>query len=403
MDDKIRSVLTHKISVKKITFTVMDILLFLVLTGFALIMRYALRNVVAGDYKMFFEPWVATLREAGGGIKGLSAEFEYVDYTTPYLTILSFISICPFLNTLLLMKLVSIFFDFVAAFAVMAIVYDRTKNMTYGILGYGALLMVPTVLTNGAMWAQCDIIFTSFVLWSLYFMLKDKPAWSMAFYGIAFAFKLQTLFLAPLYVILWMKGKVKLKHFLFLPLMYVIGMIPSLLAGKSFWELISVYFFQANGQMDIYALSHKFPNIYQLIGTDNFLFEYADAGIWVTLGALMILMYCFARKQYEMNACLLLRMGMLLTMTVVFFLPHMHERYAILVDVMAIVYVFFDFRKLYIPVLTILCSFAGYTVYLAQNNIIPMYVYTILFLLLMLDHARACVKGMQDGKIAVGE
>lgn len=403
MDDKIRSVLTHKISVKKITFTVMDILLFLVLTGFALIMRYALRNVVAGDYKMFFEPWVATLREAGGGIKGLSAEFEYVDYTTPYLTILSFISICPFLNTLLLMKLVSIFFDFVAAFAVMAIVYDRTKNMTYGILGYGALLMVPTVLTNGAMWAQCDIIFTSFVLWSLYFMLKDKPAWSMAFYGIAFAFKLQTLFLAPLYVILWMKGKVKLKHFLFLPLMYVIGMIPSLLAGKSFWELISVYFFQANGQMDIYALSHKFPNIYQLIGTDSFLFEYADAGIWVTLGALMILMYCFARKQYEMNACLLLRMGMLLTMTVVFFLPHMHERYAILVDVMAIVYVFFDFRKLYIPVLTILCSFAGYTVYLAQNNIIPMYVYTILFLLLMLDHARACVKAMQDGKIAVGE
>lgn len=403
MDDKIRSVLTHKISVKKITFTVMDILLFLVLTGFALIMRYALRNVIAGDYKMFFEPWVATLREAGGGIKGLSAEFEYVDYTTPYLTILSFISICPFLNTLLLMKLVSIFFDFVAAFAVMAIVYDRTKNMTYGILGYGALLMIPTVLTNGAMWAQCDIIFTSFVLWSLYFMLKDKPAWSMAFYGIAFAFKLQTLFLAPLYVILWMKGKVKLKHFLFLPLMYVIGMIPSLLAGKSFWELISVYFFQANGQMDIYALSHKFPNIYQLIGTDSFLFEYADAGIWVTLGALMILMYCFARKQYEMNACLLLRMGMLLTMTVVFFLPHMHERYAILVDVMAIVYVFFDFRKLYIPVLTILCSFAGYTVYLAQNNIIPMYVYTILFLLLMLDHARACVKGMQDGKIAVGE
>ena len=403
MDDKIRSVLTHKISVKKITFTVMDILLFLVLTGFALIMRYALRNVVAGDYKMFFEPWVATLREAGGGIKGLSAEFEYVDYTTPYLTILSFISICPFLNTLLLMKLVSIFFDFVAAFAVMAIVYDRTKNMTYGILGYGALLMVPTVLTNGAMWAQCDIIFTSFVLWSLYFMLKDKPAWSMTFYGIAFAFKLQTLFLAPLYVILWMKGKVKLKHFLFLPLMYVLGMIPSLLAGKSFWELISVYFFQANGQMDIYALSHKFPNIYQLIGTDSFLFEYADAGIWVTLGALMILMYCFARKQYEMNACLLLRMGMLLTMTVVFFLPHMHERYAILVDVMAIVYVFFDFRKLYIPVLTILCSFAGYTVYLAQNNIIPMYVYTILFLLLMLDHARACVKGMQDGKIAVGE
>lgn len=401
MDDKVRSILTHNFQIKKwkITISTLDIILFLVITGFALVMRYALRNVVAGDYKMFFEPWVATLREAGGGIKGLAAEFEYVDYTTPYLTILSFISICPFLNTLLLMKIVSIFFDFVAAFAIMAIVYNQTKSSTKAILGYGALLLAPTILTNGAMWAQCDIIFTSFILWSLYFMIKDRPAMSMAFYGISFAFKLQTLFLAPLYVILWMKGKIKLKHFLFLPLMYVIGMIPSLIAGKSFWELISVYFFQADGAMDIYALSHKFPNIYQLIGTDTFLFEYADAGIWVTLGALMIFMYCFARKNYTFDTALMLRMGMLLTMTVVFFLPHMHERYAVLVDVMAIVYMFIEPEKFYIPLLTILCSFAGYTIYLAQNNIVPMYIYTVVFMLLMFDHAVSCVKMMRANAV----
>ncbi len=401
MDDKIREMFTHTFYLKKrnIKFTTLDAILFLSFTVVALVARYALRNVVAGDYKMFFEPWVATLREAGGGIKGLAAEFEYVDYTTPYLTILSFISICPFLNTLLLMKLVSIFFDFVAAFAIMAIVYSQTKNTTKAILGYGTLLLVPTILTNGAMWAQCDIIFTSFILWSLYFMLKERPAMSMMFYGIAFAFKLQTLFLAPLYLILWMKGKVKLKHFLFLPLMYVIFMIPALIAGKSFWELISVYFFQANGAMDIYALSHKFPNIYQLIGTDVFLFEYAEAGIWVTLGALMIFLYVFARKKYVLDTRLMLRMGMLLTMTVVFFLPHMHERYAVLVDVMAIIYMFVEPEKFYIPLLTILCSFAGYTIYLAQNNIVPMYIYTVVFLLLMSDHAVTCVKLMKQNAL----
>lgn len=398
MDDKIRGMLTHTFHLKKrdIKITTLDVILFMVLTAVALIARYALRNVVAGDYKMFFEPWVATLREAGGGIKGLAAEFEYVDYTTPYLTILSFISICPFLNTLLLMKLVSIFFDFVAAFAIMAIVHNQTKSATKAVFGYGTLLLVPTILTNGAMWAQCDIIFTSFILWSLYFMLKDRPAMSMMFYGIAFAFKLQTLFMAPLYLILWMKGKIKLKHFLFLPLMYVVGMIPALIAGQSFWELISVYFFQANGMMDIYALSHKFPNIYQLIGTDVFLFEYADAGIWIALGALMILLYVFARKKYTFDTRLMLRMGMLLTMTVVFFLPHMHERYAVLVDVMAIIYLFIEPEKFYLPLLTILCSFAGYTIYLAQNNIVPMYLYTIVFLLLMFDHAVSCVKLMKE-------
>lgn len=396
MDDKIRQGLTHHFKVKKIEFTTIDIMLFLVLTFLSLAVRYALRNIIAGDYKMFFEPWVATLREAGGGIKGLAAEFEYVDYTTPYLTILSFISICPFLNTLLLMKLVSICFDFSAAFAVMAIVYEKTKHTTFAILGYAAILFAPTVIANGAMWAQCDIIFSSFVLWSIYFILKDKPNTSLIFYGIAFAFKLQTFFILPLFVILWMKGKVKLKHFLWVPTMYVVGMIPSLLAGKSFLELISVYFFQANGAMDIYALSHKFPNVYQLIGTDAFLLEYADAGIWVTLCALMILLYVFAKKPYKMSDDLLLRMGMLLTMTVVFFLPHMHERYAILVDVLSIVYFFYEPKKFYIPVLTILCSFAGYTIYLAQITILPMYVYTIIFLLLMLNHATSCLKMMQQ-------
>lgn len=371
---------------KSVSYTLPDLFLFIILTAAALLMRYALRNVVAGDYKMFFEPWVATLREAGGGIRGLSAEFEYVDYTTPYLFILSCISICPFLNTLLLMKLVSVFFDFVAAFAAMAIVYDHKKSMRYAVVAYGIMLFAPTVIANGSMWAQCDFIFTSFVLWSLYFLLKDRPVPGMVFYGIAFAFKLQTLFIAPLYVILWMKKRIKLWHFLFLPVMYIVGMIPSLLAGKNFWELLTVYFFQAGGAMDIYALSHKFPNVYQFVGTDSFLYEYADAGIWLALAALMVLMYLLARAEYTLTPALIVRMGLLFTMTVVFFLPHMHERYAVLADVLSILFVFFEPKKFYVPLFTLLCSFAGYTIYLAQNNLVPMYLYALLFLYLLIDH-----------------
>lgn len=368
-----------------IVITVGDIILFMLVTLMALMVRFVLRNVVADDYTIFFEPWVATLREAGGGLKGLNAEFEYVDYTTPYLFILSCISICPFLNTLLLMKMVSIFFDFVAAFAILFIVYHCKKNTTLAIAAYGCLLLAPTVLTNSSMWAQCDIIFTSFVLWSIYFMLKNKPVPAMIFYGAAFAFKLQTFFVLPLFVILWMKGKVKLKHFLFVPLMYLVGIIPGLLAGQDFIDLISVYVMQAQGKMDIYALSHKFPNIYQLVGIDKFLIEYADAGIWLTLAALMVLMYSLARKQYELTDSLILQMAMLFTMTVVFFLPHMHERYAILVDVIAIAYAFCNPKKFYIPILVILSSFAGYSIYLAKQDPVPMYVYTLIFVFVMFE------------------
>ncbi len=374
---------------------VFDLCLMVVFTLMALAVRYVLRHVVTEDYTMFFEPWVDTLRQAGGGIKGLAAEFEYVDYTTPYLTVLSFISICPFLNTLLLIKIFSILFDFVAAFAVFALIYEVTEGKsTYAVIGYGMLLLSPTVFTNSAMWAQCDIIFTSFVLWSIYLILKDRPLGAMILYGCAFAIKLQTLFLAPFYVILWMKGKLKLKHFLCLPAMYCVGMIPALLAGESVKELLGIYVLQANGKVDIYALSHKFPNIYQLFGTDTFLIEYADAGIYVTLAALMVEMFVFARAKYELDRKLFFRMAMLMTMTVVFFLPHMHERYAILVDIFAIIYLFLEPDKLYIPVLTITASFGGYALYLSGGKILPIAIYTLIFLYLMLDHGRYCYRAI---------
>lgn len=401
IDQFLRGLVTKKFKIKKFEIGFLDLLLIIFATVFGCSIRYALRNVVAGDYKMFFEPWVATLREAGGGFQGLSAEFEYVDYTTPYLLILSFISICPFFNTLILMKMVSIFFDFVAAIAVGFIVYEMTDKKQSGYMAYAVMLFVPTIVANGAMWAQCDIIFTSFVMLSLLFMLKDKPRVSLIFYGIAFAFKLQTLFIAPLYVLLWVKKKMKIQHFLWLPIMYFIGIIPSWIAGKNLWELLTVYLFQANGEMDIYKLSHKFPNVYQIIGTDSFLREYADAGIYFTLAVLMVLMYYIAQKNFTFTKDLIIRMGMFFVMVVVFFLPHMHERYGILADVLSVIVAFSNPRKFYVPLIAIGCSFAGYTMYLAQQTVIPLSVYAILYAGLMIDLGIGIYKEInQKGEVA---
>lgn len=401
IDQFLRGLVTKKFKIKKFEIGFLDLLLIIFATVFGCSIRYALRNVVAGDYKMFFEPWVATLREAGGGFQGLSAEFEYVDYTTPYLLILSFISICPFFNTLILMKMVSVFFDFVAAIAVGFIVYEMTDKKQSGYMAYAVMLFVPTIVANGAMWAQCDIIFTSFVMLSLLFMLKDKPRVSLIFYGIAFAFKLQTLFIAPLYVLLWVKKKMKIQHFLWLLIMYFIGIIPSWIAGKNLWDLLTVYLFQANGEMDIYKLSHKFPNVYQIIGTDSFLREYADAGIYFTLAVLMVLMYYIAQKNFTFTKDLIIRMGMFFVMVVVFFLPHMHERYGILADVLSVIVAFSNPRKFYVPLIAIGCSFAGYTMYLAQQTVIPLSVYAILYAGLMIDLGIGIYKEInQKGEVA---
>ena len=401
VDQFLRGLVTKKFKIKKFEIGFLDILLLVFATVFGCYIRYALRDVVAGDYKMFFEPWVATLREAGGGFKGLSAEFEYVDYTTPYLLILSFISICPLFNTLILMKMVSIFFDFVAAIAVGFIVYDMTGRKQSGYMAYTVMLFVPTIAANSAMWAQCDIIFTSFVMLSLLYMLRDKPRISLIFYGVAFAFKLQTLFIAPLYLLLWVKKKMKIQHFLWLPIVYFIGIIPSWIAGKNLWELLTVYLFQANGEMDIYKLSHKFPNVYQIIGTDSFLREYADAGIYFTLAVLMVLLYYIAQKNFVFTKDLIIRMGMFFVMVVVFFLPHMHERYGILADVLSVIVAFSNPKKFYVPLIAIGCSFAGYTLYLAQQTVIPLSVYAIIYAGLIIDLGIGIYKEInQKGEVA---
>lgn len=401
VDQFLRGLVTKKFKIKNFEIGFLDILLLVFATVFGCYIRYALRDVVAGDYKMFFEPWVATLREAGGGFKGLSAEFEYVDYTTPYLLILSFISICPLFNTLILMKMVSIFFDFVAAIAVGFIVYDMTGKKQSGYMAYTVMLFVPTIVANSAMWAQCDIIFTSFVMLSLLYMLRDKPRISLIFYGVAFAFKLQTLFIAPLYLLLWVKKKMKIQHFLWLPIVYFIGIIPSWIAGKNLWDLLTVYLFQANGEMDIYKLSHKFPNVYQIIGTDSFLREYADAGIYFTLAVLMVLMYYIAQKNFVFTKDLIIRMGMFFVMVVVFFLPHMHERYGILADVLSVIVAFSNPKKFYVPLIAIGCSFAGYTLYLAQQTVIPLSVYAILYAGLIIDLGIGIYKEInQKGEVA---
>ena len=401
VDQFLRGLVTKKFKIKKFEIGFLDILLLVFATVFGCYIRYALRDVVAGDYKMFFEPWVATLREAGGGFKGLSAEFEYVDYTTPYLLILSFISICPLFNTLILMKMVSIFFDFVAAIAVGFIVYDMTGKKQSGYMAYTVMLFVPTIVANSAMWAQCDIIFTSFVMLSLLYMLRDKPRISLIFYGVAFAFKLQTLFIAPLYLLLWVKKKMKIQHFLWLPIVYFIGIIPSWIAGKNLWDLLTVYLFQANGEMDIYKLSHKFPNVYQIIGTNSFLREYADAGIYFTLAVLMVLLYYIAQKNFVFTKDLIIRMGMFFVMVVVFFLPHMHERYGILADVLSVIVAFSNPKKFYVPLIAIGCSFAGYTLYLAQQTVIPLSVYAILYAGLIIDLGIGIYKEInQKGEVA---
>jgi len=179
---------------------------FIIITILALLMRNNLRYFQSGDYVYSLKPWTDYL-EAHGGFLGLKSLES--NYNMPYLYILAFITYLPS-STLAKIKLVSIIFDFITAFLVMIIVkklIKPSKSSLIPYLAYAITLFIPTLVLNGTVWGQCDIIYTCFILLSIYFFLEKKYVGTFIAYGIALAFKLQAIFVLPVYIFMYFKEK----------------------------------------------------------------------------------------------------------------------------------------------------------------------------------------------------
>lgn len=378
MDNFLRGLIDRKIKIGQITFDFLDLLLLAGMSVAGFLIRYVFRSVVTDDWNIFWGPWIATLQE--GGFKALSTDFY--DYAPPFMYILYLISILP-INPMTAYKGISCIFDFIAALVAANIIYDVTKSKTRAIGIYSIFMIMPTIIANSALWAQCDVIYAAFVLLSIYFIFKDKPNRALICYGIAFAFKLQTLFIFPLFIILWAKNRVKIKHFLWIVVMYILGILPAWLAGRPLMELINIYV--AQGTQDAYSLSLKWSNIYQIYGTTFFIQEYEKAGIWLILGILMLIMFYMAHKKYEMNKEFILLVGFFFAMVTAYFLPHMHERYGFLADIFALLYAFTTVKRFYYPLIHIMLSFSAYMEYLSYTfaGPIPYYAFVELGLIIL--------------------
>lgn len=337
----------------------MDLCYLAALTLIGLGIRVILRVVITDDWLMYWDPWISDLKEMG---------FPYLatdryDYTPTFVYILWAISRLS-INPMTAYKGLHCVLDFVAAGILGKMIWKVTGSKRKGILSYGLFLIVPTIWANSALWAQCDIIFMTFLLLCFYYLFEDRPCKAMFFYGMAFVFKLQSLFIFPFLVILWVNKKVDLKHFLWIPALYFLSIVPAWIAGRPLMDLINIY--MAQGAQDVWSLSIKWPNIYQIIGDQFFLLEYASAGTWLILGILMIILYAMAQKRYRITKEFIVQMALFFAILTPWFLPHMHERYGCVADILAIIYAMMNTKKFYFPLVQILVSFNSYMAYLSH-------------------------------------
>lgn len=365
MDDFLRNLLIKDIKLGRFRLCFLDLLLLVGMTLMGILIRLSCKDVESMDYTVCLKPWVDEFKMAKS-FQAISGDFY--NYTPTYMYILYFISLLP-MEPLYPIKLVSLLFDFILAIVSAAVVFHITKNRQRCFLAYGIIFCLPTVAVNSGLWGQCDVIYVTFIITSLYFLYKGRSLVSMLCYGMAFALKLQTLFVFPLYVYLWTKKKYRIEHFLSIPMVYLVTCIPAIIAGKSIKDVLMIYINQSNTEP--WMLSWHWPNIYLLFGPSNFYEEYSTVGLIGTIALLMMLLYLLVKKCKTVDERLILNSMLMFALVVPFFLPYMHERYGYLADVLAVIMLFVYPKRFYIAVIQIVLSYTAYTGYLHGKSVIP--------------------------------
>ncbi|MDO4284167.1 MAG: hypothetical protein Q4C60_02425 [Eubacteriales bacterium] len=200
---------------------------------------------------------------------------------------------------------------------------------------------LPVVWMNSALWKQCEGIYACFCMISLYYLVKER--WNAAFiwFGIAFTIKLQVIFLLPLYLVLYICGKrFSIAKFLWIPVIYFIAGLPSVLAGRDIVETYTVYFRQTSA---FHRMTFNYPNVYQFALTDYA--TYSRPAILFTFAVMVCAAYYLFRHKRNIGGREILGLAVWFQWTCVMFLPAMHDRYDYPVMVLLTVYLFLFERK----------------------------------------------------------
>lgn len=344
--------------------------LYFIISVLLLLLAFSLRGSVFGyetlDYQNFLTKWVDFFRE-NGGFAALSRPVG--NYNIPYLYFLALFSYFD-VKDLYLIKALSVFFDVILAWAAMGLV-SRFTQAPGRLLGcFFAVLFLPSVFLNSSVWAQCDSIYAALALLGIYLALKDRPCLSMICAAMAFGFKLQAVFILPVYAVLWMYGRFSWKHFFIFPLSYVLLVLPAVLLGRPFLETLTLYFSQTGsiGSALNYNSSSIFAFFYHL--PDEALA--AKLGIAVAFAFMLaVLALCFIKRRWLTDRAVLAA-ALLLAVGIPFLLPHMHERYFYAADILSLVLAFAFPPYAAAALLVQFASLLGYHAYLKMRFLLPM-------------------------------
>lgn len=325
-------------------------------------------SIETSDFTDFLKPWTEWLR-ANGHFRRLGTEIG--NYNVPYMVLLALFSCFDF-PELYLIKYTGVLCDLLQAFCLFGIVYTVSRSTLRAAVAYSVSLLLPTVFINASVWGQCDSLYVSLALLAFYLCLNQKSAAGMIALGVSFAFKLQAVFLIPVFFPFLLSGRLKWRSLPLFPAAYLLAVSPALLTGRRFRDVVLFYVSSASTVGS--ALNYNSPSIFALPTVYGRFASDRLSMLGIALAALLCLLCCllFLLRRKKINQEALLFAALLLTCGIPLFLPHMHDRYFYFCDVLTLAV-----ACVYLPAAPlVLCaqfaSLLGYYAYFHLRYLFPM-------------------------------
>ena len=349
-----------------------DIVFCISVTLLALMIRYLCREFISYDMSTYLIPWFNTIK-SGGGLPALKQQVG--DYGLLYQTIIAVFTYLN-INPVYLYKLLSVFFDFLLALSIAYFVNNSDSGTIFSdhsfALSYGYVLMLPTVFMNSAFYGQSDSIYTFYILWSVWFLYKERFHLSAFMLGLALSFKLQTVLLLPLYLyVCFYKKRFSVYNLFITILTFWLSGIVTYFNGRNIFAGIGIYFFQINEYKHMWMNA---PSFWFFIGDDyNKLHLIA---IFLTLILLGAGLYVIKDKKMPIDLFQqILCISIFIEWTCIIFLPAMHERYTYVLDLLLVMLAFTDRRYIKYAITALLTSCVAYCARL-NSLLILIYIFT---------------------------
>ena len=324
--------------------------------------------------------------------------------------------------------------DYVAAVFAAIMVYKGTKNLTKTLAVYSLFMILPTLLLLGSYWQKPEMAYGALTLAGLAFAVCGKSLIGGLLYGLAIVMNAQAVFVLPVFLILWFFKKMDTKGIGAMAFLTVAGVV----LGENLEKILfgfgnpaaaerirngiasSIEYWEAFGndastvaegkaalaggssvvRDGFIKLSDNWPNVYQFLGVEDFLTEYAVGGLFFTAAVVLALLVWFYRRaarrtEAEVSVEFIVELVMFFAILMPFFLPHMNARSGLLADLLAVILAMINLRKGYFALIHIILSFTMYQNCLTGIIRFPNAAYALVMLGLLLAAGVVVWKDMQ--------